>query len=294
MSGYSDRPWLKSYQLGPYRLEKTLAPYPERPVFQALDDAAKNYPAQTAILFLERTIKYHQLKTQVDRLAAGFSALGVQKGDRVCVFLPNCPEFILSDWAILKAGAAIVPTSILRTQEGLLHEIGSSGARLVICREEHLERVLAIKETCQIEHIIVTSTEGYDVKEVSGSLPRGVLELRKLIDKNDPEPPAIQFDPGEDLCELAFTGGATGVPKGVMITHSNRYSCILQGFSWLLKPVLRGFAGKASVIVPVPIFHAYGHFVLQMATHLGLRIILLPDPRDIDMLVEYLHKYRPF
>ncbi len=230
----------------------------------------------------------------MDRLAAGFAALGIQKGDRVCVFLPNCLEFLLSDWAILKTGAATVPTSILRTQEGLQHEIGSSGARAVVCREEHLERVLAIKECCQIETIIVTSTEGYDVKAISGSLPRGVFELRKLIDQHDPEPPKLRLDPHVDLCELAFTGGATGVPKGVMITHSNRYSCILQGFSWLLKPVLRGFVGKASVIMPVPMFHAYGHFVLQMATHLGLRIILLPDPRDMDMLVEHLHKYRPF
>lgn len=164
----------------------------------------------------------------------------------------------------------------------------------MICREEQLERLLALKETCPIEHIIVTSTQGYDIQEVSTQLPTGVFELRKLLHAFSPEPPPVSISPKEDLCELAFTGGATGVPKGVMISHYNRYSCILQGFSWLLKPVLRGFVGKASVIVPVPVFHAYGHFVLQMATHLGLRIILMPDPRDIDLLVEYLLKYRPF
>ena len=294
MSAYTDRPWLKSYQLGPYKLDKSLAPFPEFPVFKALDDAARDYPAQTAILFLEREIKYHQLKTMADRLAAALASFGVKRGDRVCVFLPNCPEFILSDWAILKAGAAIVPTSILRTQEGLLHEVSSSGARLVICREEHLERLLAIKETCTIEHIIVTSNQGFDIQEISVDLPKGVHEFRRLLQDFDPEPPQVSISPKEDLCELAFTGGATGVPKGVMISHYNRYSCILQGFSWLLKPMLRGFVGKASVLVPVPVFHAFGHFVLQMATQLGLRIILMPDPRDTNQLVEYLQKYRPF
>jgi long-chain acyl-CoA synthetase len=294
MSLYADRPWLKSYQLGPYRLEKTLAPFPEVPVFSGLDEAAKNYPGQTAVLFLDRAFRYQQLKELVDRLACALAALGVEKGDRVCVLLPNCVEFILSDWAIMKAGAAVVPTSVLRSQDGLRHEIGSSGARLVICRAEDLERVLALKETCQIEHIIVTSTAGFDLEEAPGPLPARVHDFRKLLHNYDPTPPEVHIDAREDLCELSFTGGATGTPKGVMITHYNRYSCILQGFSWLFKPILRGFAGKASVIMPVPIFHTYGHFILQMTACLGLRIILLPDPRDTDMLVDQLRKHRPF
>jgi long-chain acyl-CoA synthetase len=291
---YLDKPWLKSYQLGPYKLGKSLAPYPEKPVFTALDDAAENYPNQTAILYKGSSIKYGHLKTQVDRFAAALVRLGVTKSDRVCVFLPNCMEFILSDWAILKTGATMVPTSILRTQEGLLHEAGSSRARVIICREEHLERVLEIKTGCNFENIIITSTDGYDRKEICGSLPKGVYEFRKLLNTDDANPPKVDINPREDLCELSFTGGATGTPKGVMITHFNRYSCILQGFPWLFKPVLRGFVGKASVIVPIPLFHAYGHFVLQSAAYLGLRVILLPDPRDMDMFVEYLQKYRPF
>jgi long-chain acyl-CoA synthetase len=294
MSLYAERPWLKSYQLGPYKLEKTLAPYPDRPVFAALEDAARSYPGQTAILFRDRAIRYQQLKELVDRLAAALAGLGVKKGDRVCVLLPNCLEFILSDWAIMKAGAAIVPTSVLRSQDGLQHEIGSAGARLVICQIGDLERVLALELTCQVEHIIVTSAAGFDQEALTEPLPNGVLEFRKLLHDFDPEPPAVKIDAREDLCELSFTGGATGTPKGVMITHYNRYSCILQGLAWFMKPILRGFAGKASVILPVPLFHTYGHFILQMATSQGLRIILLPDPRDTDMLVDQLRKYRPF
>ncbi|HDZ90116.1 MAG TPA: hypothetical protein ENH37_05505, partial [Deltaproteobacteria bacterium] len=199
MTSYLDKPWLKSYKLGPYKLEHSLAPYPKEPVFKALDDAAEKYPGQTAILFLERKISYKNLRKQAGSLAAALAGLGVKKGDKVCVFLPNCMEFIISDWAILKAGAAVVPTSILRTDDGLVHEAGSSKSRVIICREEHLDRVLGIKDRCNFEYVIVTSTEGYDMKEVSTTLPEGVYEFRKLLEENDPIPPQVEIDPAEDL-----------------------------------------------------------------------------------------------
>ncbi len=291
---YLDKPWLKSYKLGPYKLEKSLAPYPKEPVFKALDDAAEKYPGQTAIQFLDRSIKYAQLKTRVDKLAAALAGLGVQKGDRVCIFLPNCMEYIISDWAVLKAGASVVPTSVLRSEDGLLHEVGSSKSKLIICQESKLELVLGIKDRCDVENIIVTSDEGYDIQAISSQLPKGVHEFRKLIEENEALPPKVEIDPDVDLCELAFTGGATGIPKGVMITHSNRYSCILQGIPWILKPLLRGFVGKASVLAAVPLFHSYGIYILLSAANLGLRIILIPDPKDTDMIVERMLEFRPF
>jgi long-chain acyl-CoA synthetase len=291
---YLDKPWLKSYKLGPYKLDHSLAPIPKEPVFKAIDDAAKNYPGQTAILFQGRSIRYAQLLNRINSLAAALVDLGIKKGDRVCIFLANCMEFIISDWAIMKAGAVVVPTSILRTDEGLLHEAGSSNSKIIICKEEHLERVLGIKDQCDIEHIIVTSNDGFDIQEVTTALPKCVHEFRELLEQYDPVPPQIEINPEEDLCELAFTGGATGVPKGVMVTHANRYGCILQGFPWVMKPMLRGFVGKASILVSISLFHAYGHYAHQSAAHLGLRIILLPDPRDTDTLTEYIREYRPF
>jgi len=294
MSIYLDKPWLRSYKLGPYKLDESLTPYPQQPVFQALDEAAVRYPGQTAVLFLGRSLNYSQLRAQVDRLASALAGLGVQRGDRVCLFLPNCLEFVLSDWAVLKTGAAVVPTSVLRSEDGLAHEVGASGAKIVICREEDLERVLAVQARCDVEAIIVTSTAGYDLQGISVSLPKRVHDFRRLLAEGDPAPPRVQIDPSRDLCELAFTGGATGIPKGVMITHANRFSCIRQGLPWILKPVLRGFVGKASVLIAIPLFHSYGHYVLQSAAHLGLRVILLPDPRDTRMLVEQIEEHRPF
>jgi long-chain acyl-CoA synthetase len=217
----------------------------------------------------------------------------VEKGDRVCVFLPNCTEFIISDWAIQKSGAVMVPTSILRTAEGLLHETGSSNSKVIICQEGKLELVLGVKDQCDLEHIIVTSSAGYDLKPVSSQLPKGVHDFRALLNESDPIPPQVEIDPQEDLCELSFTGGATGVPKGVMITHANRLSCLYQGLPWLLKPLIRGFAGKASVLIAIPMFHSYGHYTQQSAALLGLRLLVLPDPRDSDLMIEYIEKFRP-
>lgn len=291
---YLDRPWLKSYKLGPYKLAHSLAPYPQEPVFAALDRAAEQWPGQTAVLCGERSLNYRQLKDGADRLAGALAGLGVGRGDRVCLFLPNSIEFILSDWAVLKAGAAVVPTSVLRSEEGLLHEAGSSGSKVIVCAEPQLERVLAVRARCDLEHVIVVAAGDSDDQGPQKSWPRGAHDFRQLLGDHDPVPPQVEIDPAEDLCELAFTGGATGVPRGVMVTHNNRFHCLRQGLPWILKPILTGFVGKASVLVAIPLFHAYGHYVQQAAALLGLRAIVLPDPRQVKALVDLITRHRPF
>jgi len=292
---YSDKPWLKSYKLGPYRLRESFEPFPRVPVFKALDDAAANHPTKTAILFKGRTLTYRELKAQADTLACALSDIGVGRGDTVCVFLPNCTEFILSDWAAMKAGAAVVPTSTLRTDEGLLYEVGSSRARIVVCREHDLERVRAAQQKSDIEHIVVTPDDGYDRGELrSKALPKAVHDFRELLARYEAKPPDVRIDPEEDLCELAFTGGATGIPKGVMISHFNRYSNIIQGLPWLLAPFSASVIGKASIYITVPLFHAFGHSMAQVAASWALRIILAPDPRDNEDIVATMREHRPF
>ena len=290
---YSEKPWLKSYKLGPYQLDHSQVPYPDIPVFRVLEDAVEKYPGQTAVYFMGRAINYAQVNTRVSKLACALAALGIEKGDRVCVYLPNCPEFIISDWAIQKAGAAIVPTSILRTPDGLLHEAGTSSSKVIICQEAQLELALGVADQCDLEHVIVTSNAGYDLEPVSKKLPKNAHDFITLLEDYEPTPPPVEINPQEDLCELSFTGGATGVPKGVMITHANRLSCLFQGLPWVLKPLIKGFAGKASVLIAIPLFHSYGHFTHQSAALLGLRLLVLPDPRDSDLMIEYIDKFRP-
>ncbi len=291
---YLDKPWLKSYKLGPYKLKQSLAPYPEVPVFKALDDAAEKYSGKTAVMFNGRNLKYGDLLKQCNSLAAALADLGIKKGDRINMFLPNCFEAIISPWGIQKAGAVLVSTSLLRTNEGLLHEAGNSNSKAIICAESNLDRALWVRERSEIEHIIVTSDEGYDVKPVAKDLPEGVYEFAKLLADHDPVPPVIEFNPKEDLCELPHTGGSTGLPKAVMVTHYNRYSNLMQLVPWLLGPLSPGVMGKASLLIPLALFHAFGHCIHQAAIYWGLRIILLEDPRDVDTLVATIKEYRPF
>jgi len=291
---YADRPWLKSYMLGPYKLEHSLAPYPQVPVFEILDRVAQEYPNQTAILFQGKELKYHQLKSKVDSLANAFVKLGLEKGDRVCLYLPNCPEYILSYWAVLKAGGVVVPTSILRSDEGLFHEVSTSRSRFMICHEALLDRVLTLLDRADLEGILVIPDGGYLGSQVQHSFPKRVYDFATLIASHDPLPPEVLIDPVHDLCELAFTGGATGVPKGVMLSHANRYTSIVQTLPWFMKPLMGGIKGKTSVLISIPLFHAYGNFVQISAINLGLRLLILPDARDTDALLASILEHRPF
>jgi long-chain acyl-CoA synthetase len=291
---YLEKPWLKSYKLGPYALDHSLGDLAPNSVYTLLEQAAERYPTQTAILYQDRSLKYHQFKERVDRLAGALINLGVERGDRVCLYLPNCVEYLLMYWAVMKAGGAVVPTSILRRREGLLHEVHSSGSRIVCCREENLDLVLSLSEECDLEHIVVTSTAGYDQAEVRKPLPKIALELRSMLAQDTRLEQPVEIDPDVDLSELAFTGGATGIPKGVMITHANRYWAVEQLLPWLMKAMLKGIEGKSSVLVAIPLFHAYGNFIQLTAIRLGLRMILLPDPRDTEAMEQTILDHRPF
>jgi len=290
---YLAKPWLKSYKLGPYTLDHSLKGMVPKAVHTLLDEAVKRFPTQTAVLFQGNSLKYHQFGDRVDRLAGGLVNLGLEPGDRVCLYLPNCVEYLLMYWAVLRAGGAVVPTSILHRRDGLLHEAGSSSSKILCCREENLDLVLSVQEKSDIEHILVTSTQGYDRAEVNIPLPDGAIELRSLLESTPLAQP-VEVDPLVDLCELAFTGGATGVPKGVMISHANRYTGIMQLMPWLMKPMLSGIMGKSSVLIGIPLFHTYGNFIQITAVCLGLRIILLADPRDTEVMEAAILEHRPF
>ena len=108
MVSYADKPWLKSYKLGPFKLKKNIE-FPKLPLFSVLDEAAEKFPGKDAYYYLGNRMKYRELKGQADTLANALVNLGIRKGDKVILFLPTCPQFIISDFAILKTGATLVP-----------------------------------------------------------------------------------------------------------------------------------------------------------------------------------------
>lgn len=289
------RPWLKSYKLGPFKLEHSLEPYPEEPLFSFLDSSAERYPRATAIEYYGLRTSYQELKESADRLANALSALGVKKGDKVATVLPTCPQHIISGFGIIKTGAAHLPCSVLHKERELEYELGESGTETIICLEEQLERIRAVQAKTKLKNIIVTTLKGYSPAEEQGTTaPAGTLPFRELIESHQPVPPQVEINPKEDLAYLAFTGGATGVPKGVMLTHYNRYVNTLQGMPWAMAKLEKSIRGKASTCICVPLFHSYGDACALFSIYWALKMILIQDPRDTDYIVKMLTENRPF
>jgi long-chain acyl-CoA synthetase len=237
---------------------------------------------------------YRELKLYADKLATALAELGVKKGDKAALILPNCPQYIISDFAILKAGAAVVPCSILHKAPDLEWQIGESGAETVICQDESLGLVNSVKPKTKLKNIIITSTKDYSPEESKNpERIAGTYHFRDLIAEHEPRPPEVEIDPMEDLAYVIFTGGATGLPKGVMLTHYNRLTNIQQGLPWLYAPLSAGIKGRASLLIPIPLFHVYGHWAMQSAIYWGLRILLVANPRDTDTIVRLMHEHRP-
>jgi len=293
MVSVAEKPWLKGYNLGPYKLPQTKEPYPKITVHSLLDATAAEFPDRAACFYLGNEISYKELKLYADSLAAALAGLGVRKGDKVATILPNCPQFIISDFGILKAGATHVPCSVLHKAADLIYEIGDSGAETVICSDGSLELVNSIKDKTKIKRIIVTSPMDYSSEKPELKQIPGTYQLRDLIANHEPKPPEVEIDPMKDLAILVFTGGATGLPKGVMLTHYSRLVAMTH-IAWYVEPLKVGIRGKTSILMPIPLFHQYGHLMMHFGVYWGLKIYQLPDPRDTDMLMELLTKYRPF
>ncbi|NVM29906.1 MAG: AMP-binding protein [Candidatus Helarchaeota archaeon] len=292
---YADKPWLKSYKMGPFKLPQTMAPYPEISIYQFLEDSAKDYPDNTAIVYLDKSLTYSQLKLQVDKLATALAELGVKKGDSVATVLPNCLEFVICDYAIMRLGAIHVPISVLHRKDDLLYELGESKPNTIISSYRRVERVMSIADQIKFKNLIyvpVSIFPDYTVPKIK-DVPDDAIRLEDLIANYEPNPPEVKINPKEDMALLPFTGGTTGLPKGTMITHYNVTCDIRQVLHWMLHPLKAGVKGKSSIIACVPMFHQFGHFALHGAISWGLRLFIM-DPRDIDRIVETIIENRPF
>ena len=291
---YADKPWLKSYKLGPYALEKKID-YPKAPVHSFLDISAAKYPDNVVLIFRGQRMLYKELKLLVDKLATALADLGVKKGDRVAVMVPNTPQIIISEFGISKTGAVYVPLSPLVKDVELEHVLSSCGAEVMITLDENLELIDSVKEKTKLKEIIITTRKDYspdeepEIKEVPGT-----HNLRSLLEQYEAKPPEVEIDPMNDLATLAFTGGATGVPKGVMRTHFNEVVASLTVFPWMLKPMEAGARGKGSFLTAMPLYHGAGRCFVDMAIFWSMRFILIPDPRDTDAIIAAMHEYRPF
>ncbi|HHS97098.1 MAG TPA: long-chain fatty acid--CoA ligase, partial [Chloroflexi bacterium] len=295
------RPWLERYDPGvPHHLE-----YPDVPLYYFLEEAARKHPDHTATIFKGGKLTYRELNDLTDRMAAALADMGVKKGDRVALLLVNCPQFLISYFGAMKAGAIVVACNPLYAPPELEHQLNDCGAETIITLSRYYPVVKQVQPNTKVKNVIVTNIKEYlppvlkflytllkEKKEGDRvELASGDHWFQDVLARYSPsDRPQVEIDPDKDIAIFQYTGGTTGVPKGAMASHKNLVANALQIKAWL--PDTKD-AGEI-VLVALPLFHVYG-MVTAMCYGIAsaATLILIPNPRDLDDLLDTINKYKP-
>jgi long-chain acyl-CoA synthetase len=302
---YDARPWLASY---PADVPPDYD-FPTVPVTRFLDDAAAAFPTRTALAFLGTTMTYRELREAADRFASALAGLGVGKGDRVAIVLPNCPQNVIAFYAALRLGAVVVEHNPLYTPHEMRHQLADCGAVVAIVLDKMLETVSQVRADTALRHVVVTSITDYlptakrlllklpvpairkRRAEIAADVPKDadVLSFAALLARASGPAPQADIDPVADLALLQYTGGTTGLSKGAMLTHANLVANAYQGRLWLAD----ARAGQETTLAVLPLFHAYGlTLCMSITVLLGGTLVLLPR-FDLGMVFEAVDRWRP-
>ncbi len=285
-------PWEKSYPPGvDWRAEIETKPLPE-----LLDEAAEAHGGQTCISFRGRRFSYRDVADQVNRAAKGFQAMGVQKGIKVGLMLPNCPYAVVCYYAVLKAGGTVVNINPLYSEREIEKQVAESGLCILVTlnMKALYPKVAALLETDgRLEAVVVCSMGGilrfhekvlfrllkrHEIADIPDDARHCTFE--GLID-NDGEPEPVSIDPENDIAVLQFTGGTTGTPKAARLTHANLYANAVQVRLWVpnVKP------GREKILGVLPLFHAFGMTaVMNLGLLIGAELVLLPRFKTAEVL----------
>jgi long-chain acyl-CoA synthetase len=300
LSGKKTFSWLEMY---PDEVRPHLD-YPELPLTAFLDHAAAGFPKRVATVFFGRKITYTDLAAAANRLASALSSLGVVKGDRVALLLPNCPQFILSYYAVLRLGAVVVPLNPLSVERELVGQLQNVGCRVIICQDTRFDRIDTIREEAGLETCIITGLQDYMSFLPSLLFRREQRRRGKTVDipssgenifrfadlmssPNHAALPKVELNPKQDVAVLQYTGGTTGTPKAAMLTHYNLVVNTLQLREWF-----SGCReGEEVILGTLPLSHIFGLTVaLNLAVNLAATIILLPR-YEAEKALSYTQKY---
>ncbi|MDP9182808.1 MAG: AMP-binding protein [Actinomycetota bacterium] len=301
-SPYAAQPWLSSYPKG----VPTSYSFPSFGLTRLLDDATASFPDHTALAFLGAKTSYRQLKEQVDRFAGALRGLGVQKGDRVAIVLPNCPQNVVAFFATLRLGAVVVEHNPLYTEAELKHQLADCGAKIVVCLDRVYSKVAAVQQETDVQHVVVTSlldelplarqvqlrlplAKARKARaELAAAVPSGVKRYSALLKSATPVVAQVAVDQS-DVALLQYTGGTTGLSKGAMLSHGNLVSNAYMNRLWDTHAV----AGKEVTLAVLPLFHAYGLTVAMTNTILlGGTLVLLPR-FDLDLVFKAIDTWKP-
>jgi long-chain acyl-CoA synthetase len=294
------KPWLKFYEAHvPERIE-----YPQTVLPAVLAEMAHDYPDHPALIFKGTRISYGELNAAVDRFAAALQGLGVKPGDRVALHLPNCPQFVIAYYAILRAGAIVAPCNPIYQDHELVHQLKDSGAEVIVTLSSTYPLIKKIRAQTTLRHVIVAEIKTYfpallwwlftllmEQKKghrVSIAGDENTWWFTTLLEEALEHPDPVKIS-GDDTAVLLYTGGTTGLSKGAELTHRNIFVNAYQCKVWL-----NAAPAKEVSLAQVPLFHAYGMTTcMNLGVLIGSTIILIPDPRDIKDVVKAIDKYHP-
>jgi long-chain acyl-CoA synthetase len=292
-----EKSWHKSYAPGvPQEIEFERVTMPE-----ALTRNAKQFSNHTALLYMGKKIFYPELERLVNRFGRALMDMGVKKGDKVAMLLPNIPQIVIANYATFRIGAVAVMNNPLYTERELEYQLNDSDSKILVTLDLLLPRALILKGKTKIEKIITCHINDYLPFPKKQLFPmvkkqmyrkvgaqKDVYQFLDLI-KKYPNGPLENAAGWDDLAAFIYTGGTTGVSKGVMLTHSN-LSCNVQQFGvWF--PDLK--KGEESVLAVFPFFHSAGFTAIQnYSIWAGFKNILVPRPEP-GSIIEMLRKFRP-
>ncbi|MEM1952108.1 MAG: AMP-binding protein [Candidatus Caldarchaeum sp.] len=276
------RPWTRLY-------DKSVNPNVEAPLItlpQMFDEICESSGEKVAAFFLGTSYTFAELKKFSDSFGTALKNLGLKKGDRFAILLPNSVQFIVSYYGAFKAGLTVVPINPLSTGEEIAELCKRSSAKAIICLDLFIDQVMEALPKTELQHVIVSNIADHlpGLKKRLGKL------LGKIPSKPVPQHPAIKqylklletspeklepsLDPVKDIASIQFTGGTTGFPKGVLLTHHNIVSNIYQMYEFI-KPYIK--TGKERFVALLPFYHIYGQTVILGAGLLkGNSLIIFP------------------
>lgn len=297
----SPKPWLRHYDAG---VAPTLAPYPTRLIFDYLTDSARDRPDHPALLFKGRSISCLELDRLSDAFAAALAQLGVRKGERVALLMPNSPQFVIAEIGAWKAGAIVVPLNPLHTEHELEGPLAESGATTCVVLTRFYNRIKACQPRTHLVRVIATNIKEYLppalrllftlLKEKREghriTLAAGDRWFADLLASHEGAPrPDIAVSP-TDPAVLLMSGGTTGTPKLVLGLHHSLVEAGTQLRDWL-KSACHEWTD--TFLLPLPLFHVYGVGVLALSFIGHHPLAIVPNPRDIDDLLQTIVRVRP-
>lgn len=267
-----DKPWYKSW---PPNMPKHID-YPMVPLFQLLRITSKKYPERKAISYFENNISYAELDALSDQFASSLVNKGVKQNDRVAIFLPNSPQFVIAYYGILKAGAVVTTLNPFHKEREVEQQLADSEAETIVTLNSLFQIVETIWKRTLLKRAILTEINDFAKNPQNPSpLKQGprLYSLVELLNESESKsPPEPKIEPEETMAVLQYTGGTTGTSKGAMLTHLNLVSNAIMFAKWI-----KGHEEKETFLTALPLFHIYGMTTsMNVPIFLGAKMVIPP------------------